>query len=542
MKYLLFILLTVCIECLWAQDRSFGTLPLVNNPNTQGFREPTILEPEEEQRVRDIYGKLVSARGDFRYPVPTLTIKDDVRSVAWIDYSRLEISIEKKAIEVCRPFGDGAIAFLLGHELTHYYEKHAWRRGFVADHRDLDIGLTLHDLADDVANETEADYLGGFLAYSAGFGMFMDGDKVISSLYKAYHIPEEKSGRYPSLQDRIALTHRSAEKLQELVEAFEMANYLTVVGRYSDAYHYYRYVLMQYQSRELYNNLGVTALLDAMQYIPESEKRFVMPVQLDLESTANRGSGMASTSAALIRQAILHFDAAISLDPDYAPAYLNKACALLLQGETQKARFYAGTEARQAALRGGFGKTLPDVDILEAILYATEGDESQAKRILQNLAESNNYLATENLRILNKEPKQPMGQRGGLAAPERIDDQTIARISNNIQVEESRTRQIAPTVRFHQNPAQGPASGLYVHEHQSGDVMLLHITYPGYTGATSTDLKVGDSIAAIEAAYGTPQRTIETPNGRVLVYPRILFVTGPDDTIERWATYLAMRL
>jgi tetratricopeptide (TPR) repeat protein len=530
---------------LFAQDRSFGTLPLVNNPNVQGFHEPTVLSLEEEQRIRGIYDKLVRARGDFRFPVPTLTIKDDVRSVAWMDYDRLEISLEKKAIEVCRPYGDAAIAFLLGHELTHHYEKHAWRRGFVSDHRDLDIGLTLHEMADDVANETEADYLGGFLAYSAGYGMFMDGDKVIRSLYQAYNIPESASSRYPSLADRIALTQRSAEKLKELVEAFEMANYLTIIGRYSDAYHYYRYVLMQYQSREIYNNLGVTALLDAMQYIPEAEKKFLLPIQLDLESTATRGSGMASTAASLIRQAILHFDAAISLDPDYAPAYLNKSCALYLQGEHARARFYVSAEARPAAQLGGFDKTQTDIAIMEAILDATQGNEEQARRQLTALASQNSYLASENLRILNKEIRPASGMGGGLSAPERIDDQTISRISNNIQVEETMTRQIAPTVRFHQNPnqgGQGGASSLYVHEHQNGEVLLLHFTHPGYQGVTAKNLKIGDPIAEMERAYGSPQRTLETPRGIVFVYPRILFVANPDTGIERWATYLAMRL
>ena len=84
-----------------------------------------------QDTVREIFQKLVEARGDFRMKKPEkIYLRDEVSRVASIDYNKLEIVIEQKAYDVCKNFGESAVAFLIGHELTHYYEKHAWRTNF----------------------------------------------------------------------------------------------------------------------------------------------------------------------------------------------------------------------------------------------------------------------------------------------------------------------------------------------------------------------------------------------------------------------------
>ncbi|MBP6184471.1 MAG: tetratricopeptide repeat protein [Saprospiraceae bacterium] len=524
-------------QSMFAQDRSFGTLPMVQKPDV-GIRSTARVEETEDSVALSIYNKLVAARGDYRFPVPKLSIKNQERSVAWMDYDKLEITLEAKALEVCKPYGDAAIAFLLGHELTHYYEKHAWRRGFVADNRDLKIGMVLNDIADDAANETEADYLGGFLAYSAGYGLFDKGDEVIKKLYDAYQLPPDIDG-YPSLMDRQALAKRTTEKLEELVEAFEMASLLTAIDRYSEAYAYYRHVLMAYQSREIYNNLGVTAVLDAMQYMKESEKKFKLPLELDLESSGTRGSGMATDVAAKLRQAILHFDAAISLDPNYAPAYLNKACAYTLLGDTTKARFYADIEARAAATFSKLPKTQQDVDILLAILEAQAGNAAQAKKMFMKAAYEGSALAAANLRILEPVQEAEISRSaGGISAAERIDGLTMAKIKSNIQIDDQKTRDLGSGMRFHQNPAIGTQSKLFVNENAGAEeYVLIQMTNPGYAGKTALNIQIGSKRAAIIEAYGEPRRTIETPRGEILVYPKMLFILGGDGKVARWANY-----
>ncbi len=530
---------------LHAQDRSFGTLPLAQKPGVSASKSgASMQESPKYKEALAVYNRLVTARGDFRYPVPAFSMKKEERSVAYMDYEAMEITLEEKAFDVCKEFGpasDAALAFILGHELSHYYEKHAWRRGFAWDYKDLEIGMQLDKVADDAANETEADYQGGFLAYSAGFGLFDQGDAVIDKLYKAYNLPPVLVG-YPSLNDRQALGKRTAEKLTRLVEVFDMANLLTAAGLYSESYEYYRYVLNEYQSRELYNNLGVTACLDAMQYFKTGELTYRYPLELDLTSSASKGNdGMADARTKLLRQAIMHFDAAISLDPNYAPAYLNKACAYALLGDDKRAAFYASEEARPIAEARNNTKTAADIDVLLGILAAKAGKTDDAARLFESGAKNGSEIGRINLGILRKDPPAaaPDGF-GGLPKPEKIDGYTLQAITDDPMFDKKLDIVIRKNLTFHQNPAQGAQSRLWISQNESsGRNSFFHTTSDGYPGKTARGIALGDPLEAIvdAKAYGAPDRVLETPLGQILVYPKIIFIVGEDGKLKRWVNY-----
>jgi tetratricopeptide (TPR) repeat protein len=526
-----------------SQKRSFGTLPLVNKKTStqSATRSSGSMEdsPKYQHALR-IFNKLVEARGDFRYPVPTLTMSKTVQYVASMDYQKLEIDLEEKAYDVCMTMGDSAdaaIAFLLAHELSHYYEKHAWKRGFVADFRDLSIGMKLDSIQDDVANETEADYIGGFLAYSAGFGLFDRGAEIIKNLYKAYQIPNKISG-YPSLSDRQTMSKRTNQKIKQLIEVFDMANLLTAVGNYAEANEYYRYVLQDYQSREIYNNLGVTALLNALEFFSDSELKFRYPIQLDLSSSA-RGDGFADKKDILIRQALLHFDAAISLDPNYAPAYLNKACAFALLGEVERARFYGNVEARAIALKNKDAKTVRDVNILMGILDATAGNTESAKKLFSKAAEEGSSLAAFNLKILNNEQLgTELESFGGFSRAEQIDGQNLKALILEDAFIGVKSLTINNNVIFHRISKQGPGSYLFIGQNDRNSTrVFFHCTKPGYTGETSRKIKRGDDQSDIITKYGQPKTTIETPLGQIMVYKSIIFITGKNNKLDNWIVY-----
>src|SRR5690349_3723993 len=80
-----------------------------------------------------VFGELLRARGDFRMQAPTLVMNKRERYVAWMDPDQVQIGLEEKAYDICATFGKdslNALAALLAHELTHYYEKHDWSRHF----------------------------------------------------------------------------------------------------------------------------------------------------------------------------------------------------------------------------------------------------------------------------------------------------------------------------------------------------------------------------------------------------------------------------
>ncbi|MBK7243988.1 MAG: tetratricopeptide repeat protein [Saprospiraceae bacterium] len=541
-KFILILIYLTLGTFINGQNRSLGTLSMVQRPNPSGAVTRSSVDSVKYKKALKVYNKLVEARGDLRYPVPNLIMSKSEDAVASMDYKKMTIDLEEKAFDVCSKFGDdaqveAAIAFLLGHELTHYYEKHAWKRGFVADFKDLNIGLKLDSIQDDVAKETEADYLGGFLSYTAGYGFFDKTGDVIQALYKDYGLPEIMV-KYPSLSDRKKMSARTLEKLKELIQVFDMANLLTAIGNYSEAYEYYRYVLQDYQSREIYNNLGVTALLDAIQYFNAGELKFRYPIQLDLQASS-RGDGFATIRETLIKQALLHFDAAISLDPNYAPAYLNKACAYALLGDLDRAQFYGDKEARSIARKTKQAKTLVDVDILMGIIEATNGHTDKAKKLFQSAADQNSGLAKINLKILNNEDLGSESETfGGFAKKELIDGQHLKSLVLENEFSNVKSLVIGNRITFSKVNEQGPNSFLFVGENEKTDKrVFFHGTNPNYSGESGRKIKIGSDFKAVTDAYGNPKTTIETPVGQILVYKSIIFILGNQGKVDRWLIY-----
>ena len=497
------------------------------------------------QKAHKIYDRLVKARGDYRFPAPYFKMTKESRRAASIDYDLHEIVLEKKAFDVCNSFGaaaDAAIAYLLAHELTHYYEKHAWRRDFFSNYKDLPNGIHLDSLIA-IAHETEADYLGGFLAFSAGFGLFDKGPEVIERLYKKYDQDIIMPG-YPSMVDRQTLSIHTTEQLQPLVEVFEMANILTAVGSYGEANEYYQYVLARYQSREIYNNLGVLTVMEAMTYFSEGALKYRYPIEFDLESPAK---SPAMTSGRyefqVLRKALPHFDAAINMDPYYVPAYLNKACTYALLGDDRRARFYA-EEARTKAQHREFPKSAADLEILLGILEANAGDSTAADNIFAKVAlKDSSALAAVNLAIhrTGKSPKPHSNIKTKKAKAEKIDGQRLTEKSaEKIEVDYSKSIALNQYLNFHQKPKHRKNSKVFVSESIMGLTYFL-IIGPGYDKKTAKGISLGanhKTITDSKNGYGEPRQTIETPRGQILVYSRIIFILGPDGKLERWMTYL----
>ncbi len=544
------ILLSCLLQSVLAQHRTIGTIPLGGTQpgSSQSPADKMAATPAYKQAL-SVFDKLVEARGDFRLPVPKFVMLKGKGNgnAAFMNYQLNEVQLEENAFNASKEFGDAGLAFLIGHELTHYYEKHGWRDGFVLEYGDLPIGLKLNKLTDKVANETQADYLGGFLAYSAGYGLFDKGPELIQKIYTAYGWGTE-SENYPSLSDRQALLLRTQEKLGRLIEVFEMANLLTAIGSYAEAYEYYRYVAIRYQSREIYNNLGVAKVLEAMNEFEANELVYRYPVELDLSfSAGSKGSGAGSLREAKLRQALLQFDAAISMDPSYAPAYLNKACAYALLGDSTRARFYADKEARNAALGNNrYPKTAVDADVLLGILEAKSGNTEQAKKIFQTAAtKDSSKLAAINLRILNNEPQEQAPKDKVGLKPETIDGLKMVAISHPIdndlfpKYDDQKTIELTDNLGFNQNPAPGPNSKVYISNNTMNTtepMTIFHFTTAGNNGKTAKNIGLGDGRDAIVKAYGEAPRTIETPIGQIMVYKQIIFILK-DNKLERWVNY-----
>ncbi|MEM6379337.1 MAG: hypothetical protein AAF705_14100, partial [Bacteroidota bacterium] len=209
--------------------------------------------------IQKVLDDLVAAQGDKRYQQPKLVMNNQERYVAWMNPKKVEIGLEAKAYAICQSFGKDsldAVAALLAHELIHYYSKHNWTKHFTKENANLTTAQLLNQQQEGLKNETQADYLGGFLGYSAGYNTLGMMPKVLQKVYQTYNLPEQIRG-YPSLLERQKIATLAMDKLTDLANVFNMATFLTVIGDYAAAKLYYQSILKDFQSRELHNNLGV---------------------------------------------------------------------------------------------------------------------------------------------------------------------------------------------------------------------------------------------------------------------------------------------
>lgn len=517
-----------------------NTLSLIQNPS--GANQPSgsaTVDPAKYEAANAVYQKLVAARGDFRYPAPTFKLSKANVEGAKMDFDDQAITLEEQAYDVCASFGqdrDAALAIILGHELIHFYEKHNWRKSFVRDYQKLNIGSKLSTLQDDIIHETQSDYLGGFLAYSAGYPLFDKGPDLIKGMYTAYHLPDTIS-IYPSLQDRQALSAFTIKKLGLLIDAFNTANWLTALGEYANARKCYQYVLNNYQSREIYNNVGVTMLL---QVLDEDRPRLFYPVELDLSSHASKGSsGFAKVREKLLQAAILQFDAAISLDPDYAPAYLNKACAYALLKDFTRARFYAEIEAAQKAKNPAFAKTGSDVQTLLGVITYENGDSIAARKIFEQEAAKNNISSKRNLEVMSNNELESESNRSSFKS-ENIDSISLASFAIDPKWDSKLTQRIDAQTELLQYPIPNKNSRVLICRDDSSDetaMTYFHATGPGYMGKTTLGITLGANRKAVEDVYKAPMRRIQTPQGELWVYSRLLFIFDSAGKLIRWVHY-----
>ncbi|MGB0864796.1 MAG: M48 family metalloprotease [Saprospiraceae bacterium] len=496
------------------------------------------LIPEDSYKykvAKEIFEELIAAKGDARLKVPEFIMSKKERYVAWMNGKKTQIGLEEKAYDICVSYGAdsaNAIAALLGHEITHYYEKHNWGSEFASAYTSMEISKEVKNKAGKemkAVNETEADYLGGFLAHSAGYNTFGIMPSFLTDVYEAYGLGSVIPG-YPSLDDRAKLAIEAEAKMQELVGIYQTANHLVVLQEFEEADKYFTFILKDFQSREIYNNAGVNAAMAALALVPEGEKesKYAYPLQLDGETRLDikaRGGVEAFGSAQrnkffeMVDKAIKYFEQAKALDKKYSSAYLNLACAYDLKGEHEDAIYWA-RKAERLAKKSKNKKTQGDAKILKAIASFHLEEEDEGKELLQEVEQSfassaslaalNNYIHQNNERPAAEAPKQKMSLKA-----EKIDAFSLSEFADNVDVDKQLN--ITPSIVYGHKKLEN--SKVTVNIVNGGEkATIFQMTSKNYTGSTALGLSIGASKADFMAKYGPASYTQETRTGQYLVY------------------------
>ena len=507
--------------------------------------------------AKGVFDQLISAKGDKRLQVPEFIMSKRQRYVAWMNGKKSQIGLEEKAYEICVSYGAdslNAMAALLGHEIIHYYEKHNWGSEFASAYTDVEIASDIKTNTKTkeikAVNETEADYLGGFLAHSAGYKTFGIMPNFLNDVYKAYGLGDEIPG-YPSLGDRSKLAVEAEGHLEELVGIYQLANHMTVLNQPEDADVYYSFVLKEFQSREIYNNAGVNAILEGLSIVPNDHaaKKYEYPLQLDGETRMNaktRGNdieafGDAEKAAfeAAINKAIGYFEQAKALDKDYGTAYLNLACAYDILGEPEDAIYWSG-KAKKIGKTNGNSKVIGDAQIIKGIASIHNDEMDDAKDLFAkveksykssaDLAKLNATIATTGERPMAVAPKEKVSLKA-----EKIEGFDLAAFLEDLDID----KQIEVNNNYTFASKKLDNSVVLLSIYNGGDrAIAIQVTNPNFSGLTASGFGVGTDKEDFLLKYGPPTYIKQTRKGEFLVYEkRKAIFEISDNKLANWSIY-----
>ena len=493
--------------------------------------------------IKKVTEDMITAKGEKATAPPKIILAASKKYVAWMN--RKEVGMEETAYDLCTTFGADSLncmAALMGHELSHFYQNHHVDRSFEFSYLNRIYKASAEQIIKDrihAKKEAEADYLGGFLAFNAGYYPFKILETLLPSVYQAYQLKDTLIG-YPPLQERIKNARASSKKAYELTTVFETANALLALEQYETAITSYEYILSQnYTSREIHNNIGVCYFMMALQQFPEPIK-YVYPIEIDGAgrwSSLSKGDEKSIAAAKeLVTKAIEKFEIAFTLDPSFATALLNQASAYSLLEATRKAAFYL-FEAIDLAKAQHQNKVVTDGYILEAILAIQKGEEATARKNFDLAIAQGSALAQLNKSILDNGELPSSNQK----TKEEVGMELIANQNLNQLLRQSNASEtsIAINKKFSIYTKQLEDSQLTYFKIDKGrKIVLIHTTLPTYKGKTLKGIQLKDSLKKVLEQYGTPDRIVSQRQREQLLYEssNIIF-TFFKGKLQSWSVY-----
>lgn len=493
-----------------------------------------------------VYQALIQARGDMVHVPPKLIMRKADQYVAWMDAQEQVIGVEEKAYDLCVSLGADslrAMAALLGHELTHFYEKHDWNTRFAADNQELGSSQIIQNLSAGLSQETQADYLGGFLALSAGYDTYGILPRLLPVIYAAYQLPDSLVS-YPPLAERVQLAALADERRQALTTVFDLANNLHLIGAYQDAGIYYQYLVQQFPSREMFNNAGVNYVQAALLLFNPTDFPYLFPLETDLDSRLKvlQRAGIdqrVSHRDSLLALASDCFNRALMLDTDYWPAKLNQAVLEVLRDDAEAAAFHTSRLRRNRPV-----EQQAQADVLLGVIAALAKDTTEALAFWAAAQKQGNVLASLNSQRIQGSPQATltagMASRNNLAAP-KIENYALNDYLRNPQID--RQVEVDPTTLG--ASWQKGRSTVYIHYADEGKRYgVFQVTADANACVLNNPCLVGKSLEFLEKQYGPPGRLVATPQGSVAVYPALkaMWIADQQGVITQYCVFSTEKL
>ena len=355
----------------------------------------TVVAAPATAMMSEVYEQLKIAIGDTERTWPQLEIRPGASSVLAYNKRKNIIYVDEKALAICKSFDTNekdAFAFLLAHEMTHFYQEHHWQEaGFATS-----FLTNKHNFEEHVADEKEADLFGAFVTHLAGFQSIKIVPSIFDKIYTAYGLTEDLQD-YPTLPQRKETALEVCGKVNELVQVFETANFLTAIGEYTSAAAAYEYVLQFVKYKELYSNIGASLVAAAALQPEYGALAFHYPIELDLDIPLRDGAD--ADKSDLLKKAIEYLTIASKLDNQHYRTFINLACAYILNNQFDQAEVLL----KQLYTLVKKSKQAAEISILYGIISAQQQNKTQAKKLFEEAKTLNNSQGIQQLADYNSQ-------------------------------------------------------------------------------------------------------------------------------------------
>ncbi len=346
--------------------------------------------------------------------------------------------------------------------------------------------------------------------------------------------------------------------LQDLVPVFKAANLLTLTQQYKQAALWYDHIAKTFPSRKIYNNAGVAYLAMAMDTYEEEEMPYIYPMGIDfetrMESTAKGMLDDQKVNEARVQalqQAKEQFEDAIRIDENYAPAYINLAMTLALQGDPEMA-LATGSKGIRLAKEQGKAMLEANGHLARGIIFALKGKKAEARKAWKLAKLGNTIIAELNLKALNDGKiarlfrKKPQPEKEGL-------EESIAELGIEVmEVLFEDKADLNVSVIEKQNEERPETIVVGIQEEEFDAILVglamgdtdealqgFILTKPNYQGETTRGIKIGSSLKAVKEAYGDPARSLAGLSANYHFYQlsKLIMMTDQNDQVLGWMLY-----
>jgi tetratricopeptide (TPR) repeat protein len=455
------------------------------------------------------------------------------------------IRLSEKAYDICdnlKNQSKDALAVILAHELIHHHRHHQYTVSYAYTGKNTPIKP-----ANVRRTEAEADSLGLFYAYAAGYNVLKIAPNLLDIIYKTYQFPE-KTGAYPSLKERRDMAKEQSQNLQKYAPIWEASKWLYVLNHYNEAAEGFVYLSNKLPAREMYHNAGTAKLMAALSLFDPKEQPFAYPIELDaynrLTNTTSRGAESADLAQRTknLNEAIKYFEKAQNIDPDYLPTQIGLAAANnlltktgtaldLLNGLLQKHPNYANAYT----LRGIVYASKKECD------NATE-DFEKAKTLngLYANANYNALMQTKDCQSWVNWVSTWFDNDATTTTPKRPNP-TAEKIDN---LNPKDLPKISSSTR---KPITVGSWAIKFYDQNTNAywitapnfVLQTMQTSPNYAGKSSQNVLLKSTTADVQLSYGAPNAKVNTVQGECWVYKsgKIAFLFDKQRQVNGWMLY-----